>query len=287
MGASNRPTSSARCDERDRFAGGTERGGNGERERREGSRGERSTGLELRESALPIRRHQLGAREFVEGHREHLGLKRDEEVVVSVRDVSERLMEDLDGSAELAAGRHCAPELEGNPRSRPWIVGERDRLAEVPLEVLPPSVGRLGEAELVQDGAALILRRRLVKRALEITDGGLRSAACSGVAGGRSQQRHARRIAVRCESQHVPTYALVFRLARLHQCGSPPVEALTLERRDLPVYGAPHHRMNEVELDIAVGDQHPRGDERLGSAADRFLIEFGQRRDVAQRCRRA
>ena len=69
--------------------------------------------------------------------------------VVTIRDAAERLVEDLDRAAELAAGRHCAPEVEGDPGSRPWIVGDRGGRAQVPLEILTPSVGRLGEAELV------------------------------------------------------------------------------------------------------------------------------------------
>ena len=64
------------------------------------------------------------------------------------------------------------------------------------------------------------------------------------------------------------------------------MKALTLERRDLPVYGASHDWMNEVELDIAVGDQHLRGDERLGSTIDSLVIELRQCGDVAQRRRR-
>ena len=142
------------------------------------------------------------------------------------------------------------------------------------LEILTPSVGRLGEAELVQHRAALRLRRRLVERPLEVIDGGVGSAARGGVAGRGSQHRHARRIARGRESQHVATHALALRLARLHQGGRPPMKALTLERRDLPVYGASHDRMNEVELDIAVGDQHPCGDERLGSTIDSLVIEL-------------
>ena len=63
-------------------------------------------------------------------------------------------MEDLDRAAELAEGRECAPEVEGDLPAETGI-DRRGRPPAGAVEVIALAVGRLGEAELVQNGPAL------------------------------------------------------------------------------------------------------------------------------------
>ena len=118
-------------------------------------------------------------------HREHLGLERDTEVVGASDNTAERFVEDLDRPAELADGGDGAAEIERDLGARGRILGERGGGAQVRFELVAASVGRLGEAEFVQDATALTLLRRFVERPLQIGDGSVGGAPGTGLVGRR------------------------------------------------------------------------------------------------------
>ncbi len=149
------------------------------------------------------------------------------------------------------------------------------------FELVAASVGRLGEAEFVQDATALTLLGRLVERPLEIGDGGVGGAPGAGLVGRRPQDAHPRWIACRREAEDVPRDALALRPSVLHQRGRPRVQALPFQLRNLAVHRRADHGMDEVELDVAVSGEHVDRDERIGGGADRARRQLGQRRDVA------
>jgi hypothetical protein len=128
----------------------------------------------------------------------------------------------------------------------------------VALEVVAPAIGGLGQAQLVQHDAELFLSRRLVDRAAQVADRRVGGPASRGVARRIAQHRHAVGIARARQPQQMPGHALALGVARGHHRGGARVQALALEGRDLPVDRAAHHRVDEVEIQVAAGRERYR-----------------------------
>ena len=145
----------------DRLAG--RRPGRGQRvhEARPDPRMDDLARLELREPALPASGRDVRRGEVVRGHREQLRLQGRAEPVVGLPELAQRAVEDLDRGAEVAAGRERAAELERDLAARADLDRGGHRLAEVALEAVALAVGRLRDAQLVQDRPAVVRVGRL------------------------------------------------------------------------------------------------------------------------------
>src|SRR5215208_4346718 len=95
---------------------------------------DRLPGLELGEAALPACARDARRGEVVRGHRQQLGLQRGLERAVGVPEVAKRVVEDVDGGAEVATGGQRTAELERDLTARADLGVRAHGLAQVRLE---------------------------------------------------------------------------------------------------------------------------------------------------------
>ncbi len=125
------------------------------------------------------------------------------------------------------------------------------------------------------------LRRWLLERAPQITRSGAGVATRRRPAGGHPQHRHARRVGGGARAQQVPRDPLALRPPGREEPPGLDMQPLTLERRDLLLHRAAHHRMHEVER--ALGRQHVDADQRVGLPGRHRLVRPGERRHLGER----
>ncbi len=214
-------------------------------------------------------------------HGQQLGLERRRELVVALPEIAERAVEDIDGSAEVAAGRQRAAELERDLGSWNDAGRRRHGLAQMPLERIALAVRRLGYAELVQDGTAILPVGRLLERAAKVVSGRLGGTADRCVTSGGSQHGNPCLVSGGRKAQQVPGDLLALGAAGCEQLRGCGVQRLALERRDLLVHGAAHERVHEVER--AVGRQHVDAHQRVCARRRHRLVHAGEGRCLVER----
>ena len=221
----------------------------------------------------------------MEGERQQLGLERHAQLAIGVAHTAQRIIEHLCRGPEVAERRPRAAEGERDLRADARIARLGHRLAQVAVEAVSLAVGRLGHAELVKDGAALLFARWLRERAPQVMRSRPGVAPRRRATGGRPQYRHAREVGGRRQREQVPRDPLALRAPGREDLRGLNVKRLTLERRDLLVHGAAHHRMNEVER--ALGRQHVDADQRVGCPVGHRDVRFGDRGHLVERAARA
>ncbi len=193
---------------------------------------------------------------LLECDRQQTGLEPLTQIRISVAELGDRVLEDLDCfPATTAAPEEHATELERGLASPARIFHQGERFSQV-----VGASGRerqpLGRAELVEDVCALVSAGRLLERAAEVGDGGFRGPMRERARRGFPEGRHDASIRARGNEQELGG-DLFDRRRRLGQDRrGPRVAALALGRWKSAVDRGAHDRMHEAERQLGAKDVH-------------------------------
>src|SRR5206468_9299167 len=187
---------------------------------------------------------------LLECDRQQAGLEPLTQIRISVAELPDRTLEDLDRFlAATAAPEEHATELERGLAAPARILHKGERFSQV---VGAPGRERqpLGRAELLEDVCALLGPRRLLECAAEVSDGVFRGPVRERARRGFAEGRDDASIRARWNEQELRG-DLFDRRRRLGQDRrGPRVAALALGRWEPAVDGGAHDRVYEAERQL-------------------------------------
>ena len=219
--------------------------------------------------------HEDGAqRQAVAGRLEQLCLEPQREVAIAPVQLSDGPVEDRARPFQLPGVDQRAAEVERHVRPLDRIARVVERRGQV-LRCVQTAGGGLGQPQAPEQPAPLVVRRRLVERAAEVSGRHVGRAHVQRGGGGTAQRRHAPCIGGRLGGEQVRGLVFEAHPVTLEKPRGAPVHQRALRSRYVFVHGGTDERMHELER--SAERQDVGSGERIGRRGCRRVLDVRER----------